>query len=83
MQRRIQGLLETDRWASAARQYQVTQTSRAGLLTNLPRIDLGQDMSVRPSVTAGAGVPAHSADVDGDVRGSLDVTKRPGTNISR
>ena len=26
---------ETDRWASPNRQYHVTQTSRAGLLTNL------------------------------------------------
>jgi hypothetical protein len=56
VQRRIQGLLETDRWASAGRQYQVTQTSRAGLLTNLPAIDLGQGLSVRPAVRAGAGV---------------------------
>jgi hypothetical protein len=32
VQRRIQRRLETDRWASRNRQYQVTQTSRAGLL---------------------------------------------------
>lgn len=81
VQRRIQGLLETDRWASAARQYQVTQTSRAGRLTNLPRVDLGQGLSVRPAVRAGAGVPAPAADVDGELRGSLDVTKRLGANI--
>jgi hypothetical protein len=81
VQRRIQGLLETDRWASAARQYQVTQTSRAGLLTNLPVIDLGRGVSVRPAVRAGAGVPAPSADLDGDFRGSLDVTKRLGANV--
>jgi len=65
VQRRIQGLLETDRWASAARQYQVTQTSRAGLLTQLPPIDLGRGLSVRPAVTTGGGLPAPSADVDG------------------
>jgi len=33
VQRRIQSLLETDRWASPSRQYQVTQISRAGILT--------------------------------------------------
>ncbi len=81
VQRRIQGLLETDRWASAGRQYQVTQTSRAGLLTNLPAIDLGQGLSVRPAVRAGAGVPSPSADVDAEFRGSLDVTKRLGANL--
>ncbi len=30
VQRRMQRRLETSRWASAARQYQLTQTSRAG-----------------------------------------------------
>ena len=49
VQRRIQRLLETDRWAFPARQYQVTQTSRAGLLTDLPEFDLGR----RPDGAAG------------------------------
>ena len=40
VQRRIQRRLETDRWAFPARQFQVTQTSRAGLLTGLqPPLD--------------------------------------------
>ena len=81
VQRRIQGSLETDRWASAARQYQVTQTSRAGLLTELPDIDLGRGLSVRPAVTTGGGVPAPSADIDGEFQPSLDVTKRLGANM--
>ncbi len=81
VQRRIQGLLETDRWASAGRQYQVTQTSRAGLLTNLPAIDLGQGLSVRPAARAGTGVPSPTSDVDPEFRGSLDVTKRLGANL--
>jgi hypothetical protein len=81
VQRRIQGLLETDRWASAARQYQVTQTSRAGLLTDLPSIDLGRGLSVRPAARAGAGVPAPDADLEGDFRVSLDVTQRLGANV--
>lgn len=42
VQRRIQRRLETDRWASPARQYKITQTSRAGLLTDLPDFDLHQ-----------------------------------------
>ncbi len=81
VQRRIQGLLETVRWAAAARQFQVTQTSRAGLLTDLPEIDLGRGLSVRPAVTAGAGIPAPDAPVDPDFQASLDVTQRFGANI--
>lgn len=48
VQRRIQRRLETDRWAFPARQYQVTQTSRAGLLTDLPAFDLGCGLTIRP-----------------------------------
>jgi hypothetical protein len=81
VQRRIQGLLETDRWASPARQYQVTQTSRAGLLTDLPAIDLGRGLSVRPAITAGGGVPTPGADIDGEFQPSLDVTQRLGANV--
>jgi Domain of unknown function (DUF5916) len=81
VQRRIQGLLETDRWASAGRQYQVTQTSRAGLLTGLPAIDLGRGLSLRPALTTGGGVPAPDAEVDGEFQPSLDVTKRLGANL--
>ena len=67
VERRIQRLLEIDRWASAARQYQLTQTSRAGLLTDLP------DFRARPrperaaGLTAGGGIPAPSASLDGEV----------------
>jgi Domain of unknown function (DUF5916) len=81
VQRRIQRMLETDRWASAGRQYQVTQTSRAGLLTGLPEFSLGLGLSVRPAVTTGGGVPAPSADVDGEFQPSLDVTQRLGSNV--
>jgi hypothetical protein len=81
VQRRIQRRLETDRWASPARQYQITQTSRAGLLTDLPDFDLGRGLSVRPAMTAGGGVPAPSASVEGDAQPSLDVTQRMGANV--
>jgi len=81
VQRRIQGRLETDRWASAARQYRDTQTSRAGLLTELPDFDLGLGLSVRPAVTSGGGIPAPSASVEGDFQPSLDVTQRMGANV--
>jgi hypothetical protein len=81
VQRRLQRLLETTRWAFAARQYQITQTSRAGVLSGLPPFDLGLGLSVRPAVTTGGGVPAPDARADGEFHPSLDVTKRLGSNL--
>jgi len=81
VERRIQRRLETDRWASAERQFQVTQTSRAGLLTGLPAFALGLGLSIRPSVTTGGGIPAPSASVDGKFHPSLDVSQRIGANV--
>jgi hypothetical protein len=81
VERRIQRLLETDRWAAAERQSQVTQTSRAGLLTGLPDFALGLGLSVRPSVTTGGGMPAPDARVDSEFQPSLDLTQRIGANV--
>jgi hypothetical protein len=81
VERRIQRLLETDRWASAERQFQVTQTSRAGRVTGLPEFTLGIGLTVRPSVTAGGGIPEPRAPVDGEFQTSLDVTQRVGANM--
>jgi len=81
LQRRIQRRLETDRWAFPARQYQLTQTSRAGVLTDLPAFDLGVGLTVRPAVTTGAGIPAPEADIDGKFHPSLDATQRVGANL--
>jgi hypothetical protein len=81
VQRRIQRLLEVDRWAAAARQYQVTQTSRAGLLTDLPQFDLGVGLMVRPALTTGGGIPGAGLDLGGEFQPSLDVTQRIGANV--
>jgi hypothetical protein len=81
VQRRIQGRLEVDRWASAVRQYTVTQTSRAGLLTDLPEFALGLGLSIRPSLTAGGGIPALDQPTTGEWQPSLDMTQRLGANV--
>jgi hypothetical protein len=81
VQRRIQRRLETDRWAFPARQYQLTQTSRAGLLTDLPDFSLGAGLTVRPAVTAGGGIPAPTVAAEGEFQPSLDVTQRLGANV--
>jgi hypothetical protein len=81
VQRRVQRRLETSRWAFAARQYQITQISRAGLLTGLPVFDLGFGLTVRPAMTSGGGIPALHASVDGEFHPSLDLSKRLGANL--
>lgn len=81
VERRIQRRLETDRWAFPARQYQITQTSRAGLLTELPDFNVGLGLTVRPAVTTGGGIPAPSAHVEGDFQPSLDFSQRLGANV--
>lgn len=80
VQRRVQRLQETDRWASADRDVKINMTSRAGLLTNIPRFDLGVGLSVRPSLHASAGIPAPAADMTSDSEASLDATQRLGAN---
>lgn len=82
VERRVQRLLETDRWASASRQYRLRQTSRAGLLTALPDFALGRGLDIRPSVTSGGGIPAAAASLVGTLRPSLDVTQRIGSNVT-
>ena len=81
VQRRIQRELETDRWAFPQRQYKITQTSRAGLLTGLPEFALGRGLSVRPAVTAGGEHPGPGAPLTGKFHPSLDVSKRIGSNL--
>lgn len=81
IQRRIQRRLETDRWASPNRQYQITQTSQAGLLTGLPDFDLGAGLTIRPAITSGGGVPAPDASVERDFQPSLDINQRIGANV--
>ena len=80
VQRRIQRLQETDRWAGAVKDAQVTRVGRAGLLTDLPPFDLGIGLTVRPSLTTGAEIPAPQLGWRGRERTSLDATQRLGAN---
>ena len=82
VERRVQRLLETDRWAFATRQYRIRQTSRAGLLSELPEFAIGRGLDIRPSITAGGGIPAPSAAMDSKFRPSVDVTQRLGSNVA-
>lgn len=81
IQRRIHRLLETSRWSGARRDWELNQTSRAGLLTGLPAFRLGVGLTVQPAVTAGGRHPAPHADLEGVFHPSLDLTQRIGTNL--
>jgi hypothetical protein len=80
VQRRIQRLQETDRWASPERNYEITQTSRAGRLTGIPAMNLGLGLSVRPSVKLGGGKDTPGDRFHDASDASLDATQRLGAN---
>lgn len=50
LERRIQRYQETIRWANIRRDQWFIQTSRAGLLTNLPEFSYGVGLNIRPSL---------------------------------
>jgi hypothetical protein len=81
VERRIQRLLETNRWASPERDYEITQTSRAGFLVGVPEFDLGLGLGVRPAVVGGYERPEPGSAVDGNGEPSLDVQQRLGPNL--
>ncbi len=81
VERQIQRLQETDRWTAARRDWEISQVSRAGLLTGLPDFDLGLGLTVRPAVSAGGGIPEIDASAEGDFQPSLDVWQKLGSNL--
>src|SRR5207302_11373984 len=53
VERRIQRLQETDRWAIARPDWAITQVSRAGVLSGLPEFSVGLGLTVRPAMVIG------------------------------
>jgi len=81
LERRIQRLQETDRWAGTKRDYRVTQTSQAGRLVGLPQFDIGLGLSITPSLVVGAGVPDPESSTEFTRDLSLDVYQKLGPNL--
>jgi hypothetical protein len=81
VQRRLQRLQETSRWASPRQDYTVFQTSRAGLLVGLPAFDLGLGLGIRPSLVGGFRNPVPEASTDLTAEPSLDLTQRLASNL--
>lgn len=80
VQRRVQRLQETSRWASPTPDYEVYQTSRAGLLTGLPQFDLGLGLALRPALVGG--FENAGAGTDGTLEPSFDASQRLGSNLT-
>ena len=81
IQRRVQRLQETSRWAGARLDYRIMQTVHAGRITELPDFQLGLGVTVRPSINGGVGQESAAAETTGDFDGSVDATKRLGANL--
>ncbi len=81
IERRIQRLQETDRWAGAKRDYSVTQTSQAGRITGLPQFNLGIGLNILPSLVVGAGVPDPESSTEFTHDVSLDIYQKLSSNL--
>lgn len=82
VERRVERLQEVSRWASPFRAAKISQTSRAGYLTDLPVFDTGVGLTVRPAVVAGVEKEGEDGDWEGSFEPSLDVFQRLGQNVT-
>jgi hypothetical protein len=82
VERRVQRNVEVSRWASPRRDAPIAQTSRAGLLTGIPRFDNGVGLTVRPSVAGGIEKDGPASDWNATGEPSLDVFQRVGSNVT-
>lgn len=83
VERRVQRLQEVSRWASAFRDAKISQTSRAGTITNLPRFDTGLGLTVRPALVGGVEKLGDVGSTwEKDAEPSLDVFQRVGSNVT-
>ncbi|MEM9928257.1 MAG: carbohydrate binding family 9 domain-containing protein [Bacteroidota bacterium] len=82
VERRVQRLLETSRWANVTRDQWFTQTSRAGLLTDLPQFSYGLGLNVRPSLVTKLTKAGEGSPTEAGIQPSLDITQRIGANVT-
>ncbi|MEN8251921.1 MAG: carbohydrate binding family 9 domain-containing protein, partial [Bacteroidota bacterium] len=86
IERRIQRFQETIRWSNVKRDQWFTQTSKAGLITDLPEFSFGLGTNIRPSIV-GTYTETGPASDDGitqdfDFQPSLDINQRIGPNVT-
>jgi len=86
IERRIQRFQETIRWSNVKRDQWFTQTSKAGLITNLPKFNYGLGTNIRPSFVGNYSKMGLASD-DGigsefKFEPSIDINQRIGSNIT-
>lgn len=81
VERRIQRNQETIRWANVQRDQWFIQTSRAGLLTNLPAFNYGLGLSARPSLVNKLNKKGAGATTIFKMEPSLDASQRLSPNV--
>lgn len=75
VERRVQRLLEVNRWSAISRDYKMAQTIHSGQLTNLPKFNLGIGLVAKGSTILDLN---KSAETPGKTKwdNSLDITQR-------
>ncbi len=81
VERRVQRLLEVNRWSGISMDYTVGQTLHAGTMTELPRFNPGIGLTPRASMVAKV-TQEGTADPDMDWNPSLDITQRITSDIN-
>ena len=81
VERRIQRLLEVNRWSGISMDYTIGQTRHAGLLTNLPVFNTGIGLTPRVSLVGKATQDGNTPTAY-DWNPSLDVTQRITSDIT-
>jgi hypothetical protein len=82
IERRLEEVQETGRWSSPTRDAKISQSSRAGRITNLPEFNFGIGLTIRPGLVGQVEGPDTDIDrVDDVLEPSLDVTQRIGPNV--
>jgi uncharacterized protein DUF5916 len=85
VERRIQRFQETIRWSNVVRDQWFTQTSKAGLITDLPKFTYGLGSNIRPSIVGNYTETGPASDngvaSDFNMEPSLDINQRIGPNV--
>jgi len=82
VERRIQRLQETDRWAAPNRNFKVTNVSTAGQLTSLPAFQQGKGLTIRP-YALGSRIQNSSEEAAAThFEPGLDILKNFGGNVT-
>ena len=81
-ERRIERKLEVIRWANASRDQWFIQTSKSGLLNNIPEFSYGIGMNLRPSLILDFQRSSSNEKLNTSLEPSLDINQRLGSNTT-